>query len=109
MSETRAVDHERRPRAARGRAGRAPTTGIGHPGIPLVAATWLETDTADGSVASTAADMAIFARLLLRRGDGIVSTAAWERMVEPVAVDEGFGYGFALGTRRDRRADVRRP
>ena len=56
---------------------------IGHPGMPLVAATWLETDTADGSIASTAADMAIFARLLLRRGDGLVSTAALERMVEP--------------------------
>ena len=72
---------------------------IGHPGMPLVAATWLETDTADGSIASTAADMAIFARLLLRHGDGLVSTAAWERMVQPVPVDGGFGYGFALGTR----------
>ena len=72
---------------------------IGHPGIPLVAATWLETDTADGSIASTAADMAIFARTLLRRGEGIVSNAAWERMAEPVPVDEGAGYGFATITR----------
>jgi CubicO group peptidase (beta-lactamase class C family) len=72
---------------------------IGHPGSPLLAAPWLETDTADGSIASTAADMAIFVRLLLRRGGGIVSDAAWQRMVEPVPVDAGFGYGYALGTR----------
>ena len=98
MSDTApSITNEGRARLAVGHAWADDR--IGHPGMPLVAATWLETDTADGSIASTAADMAIFARLLLRHGDGLVSTAAWERMVEPIPVDDGFGYGFALGTR----------
>ena len=83
--------------------GRAADDRIGHPGIPLVPATWLETDTADGSIAAPAADLAALARLVLRRGDGphgrLVSERAWERMATPVPAFEGAGYGFALATR----------
>jgi hypothetical protein len=76
---------------------------IGYPGRPLVPATWLETATADGSIASTAGDMAAFARMLLRRGEGprgrLVSEASFVRMVGPYArTPRGNGYGYGLAT-----------
>ena len=43
---------------------------LSHPDAPLAPATWLETETADGSIASNAADMCAFVRLLLRGGEG---------------------------------------
>lgn len=91
-----------RARYAVGHA-RAADDRIGHPGIPLVPATWLETDTADGSIASTATDMTALARLVLRRGAGpagrLISERAWQRMATPIPVDDAVGYGFALITR----------
>ena len=42
-----------------------------HPGAPLAPATWLETATADGSIASTADDMCAFAWVVLRGDDPI--------------------------------------
>jgi len=76
---------------------------IGYPGRPLVPATWLETATADGSIASTAGDMAAFARMLLRRGEGpdgrLLSEAAFARMAGPHArTPRGNGYGYGLAT-----------
>ncbi len=76
---------------------------IGWPGRPVVPATWLETATADGSIASTAGDMAAFARLLLRRGEGpggrLMSEAAFARMAGPhVRTPRGNGYGYGLFT-----------
>ena len=76
---------------------------IGYPGQPLAPATWLETATADGSIASTAGDMAAFARTLLRRGEGprerLLSDASFERMVGPYARSpRGNGYGYGLFT-----------
>ena len=74
---------------------------IGYPGRPLAAATWLETDTADGSVASTAGDMARLGRLLLRRGavprGRLISEASFEAMRTPHAApspDYAYGYGL---------------
>lgn len=77
---------------------------IGYPGRPLVPATWVETATADGAIASTAWDMATFARMLLRRGEGpggrLVSEASFARMAEPHARPApGVGYGYGLATR----------
>ncbi len=76
---------------------------IGHPGMPLVPATWLETATADGSIAATAGDMAIYARLLLGRGaaDGvrIVGEASFVRMTAPhaaISPDAFYGYGLVV-------------
>ncbi len=76
---------------------------IGYPGRPLVPATWLETATADGSIASTAGDMAAFARMVLRRGEGpagrLVSEASFARMAGPHArTPRGNGYGYGLAT-----------
>ncbi len=76
---------------------------IGYPGRPLVPATWLETATADGSIASTAGDMAAFARMLLRQGEGpkgrLLSESSFARMVGPHArTPRGNGYGYGLFT-----------
>ncbi|HUP32615.1 MAG TPA: serine hydrolase domain-containing protein [Gaiellaceae bacterium] len=73
----------------------------GHPGAPLAPATWLETATADGSIASTAADMCAFARLLMRRGEGpagrLLSEEAFAEMAtRRGGIDETAGYGYGL-------------
>ena len=77
---------------------------LGYPGAPLAPATWLETDTADGSIASTAEDMCAFARMLLRNGDGpggrLLSEAAFARMsASHVVTGDGSAYGYGLGIR----------
>jgi CubicO group peptidase (beta-lactamase class C family) len=70
---------------------------IGYPGAPLAPATWLETETADGSIASTAADMCAFVRLLLREGDGLLSERAFADMTTGnVSEDETAAYGYGL-------------
>jgi CubicO group peptidase (beta-lactamase class C family) len=80
---------------------------IGHSGIPLAPATWLETATADGSIASTAGDMATYARLLLGRGTAgaarIVGETSFGRMVAPhAALSPDASYGYGLVVRRDQ-------
>lgn len=60
-------------------------------GDSLAPATWLETDTADGSVAATAADMAVFLRALMLDTDGHVA-----RMTTPVPALGAYGYGLGL-------------
>jgi D-alanyl-D-alanine carboxypeptidase len=74
---------------------------IGYPGAPLATATWLETGTADGSIASTAADMCAFVRLLLRDGEGpkgrLLSEQAFAQMTtRHGGIDETVGYGYGL-------------
>jgi hypothetical protein len=70
---------------------------LSHPDAPLAAATWLETETADGSIASNAADMCAFVRLLLRRGEGLLSGEAFGQMStgNPLE-DENDAYGYGL-------------
>jgi hypothetical protein len=77
---------------------------IGYPGRPLASATWVETATADGAIASTAGDIAALARMLLRRGEGpdgrLLSEASFARMAKPHARSmTGYGYGYGLATR----------
>ena len=59
------------------------------PGEPLTPATWFEVDCTDGNVASSATDMAAFARLLLGDGsvDGVrvVSQEGMARLTTPTA------------------------
>jgi CubicO group peptidase (beta-lactamase class C family) len=70
---------------------------VGYESSPLAPATWLETATADGSIASNAADMCAFARMLLRGGEGVLSEAAFARMSTVRApVTDTAGYGFGL-------------
>jgi CubicO group peptidase (beta-lactamase class C family) len=70
---------------------------LSHPDATLGPATWLETETADGSIASTAADMCAFVRLLLRRGEGLLSENAFAQMStgNPLE-DENDAYGYGL-------------
>lgn len=66
-------------------------------GDPLTPATWLETATADGSLASTATDMAIFLRALMGDPDGRVAP-----MATPIPAIGAWGYGYALSRREIR-------
>jgi CubicO group peptidase (beta-lactamase class C family) len=60
------------------------------PDDPLVPAPWVETGTADGSLAATADDLAAFARFLLR-GEALRLTGG--RLVEN---EDGWSYGYGL-------------
>jgi len=97
-----AITHDIRPRLAIG-YDYLHDDRIGYPGRPLAPATWVETATAEGSIASTAGDMAAFARMLLRRGEGpdgrLLGEASFARMAEPHArTARGNGYGYGLAT-----------
>ncbi len=72
------------------------------PGRPLAPEPWVETDSAAGSISSTPSDLAAYARLLLARGHGVVSTESFEAMVTSAsALDEhGIGYGYGLTLER---------
>jgi CubicO group peptidase (beta-lactamase class C family) len=77
-----------------------------HSSHPLVPATWLETESGDGSIASTPGDMAIYLRMLLNRGCGeqdcLLSQAGFATMTQPVIAmpgeDEPASYGYGLFT-----------
>lgn len=77
------------------------------PGQPLAPATWLETDTADGCLAMTAADLATYLRMVLRRGelDGarVLSEEGFARLTQrAIATDdppEENWYGYGINTR----------
>jgi hypothetical protein len=60
------------------------------PDDPLVPAAWVETGTADGSLATTAGDLAAFARFLLR---GEARQLTGGRQVES---EDGWSYGYGL-------------
>lgn len=79
----------------------------GHPSQPLVPAPWLETDTGDGCVSSTAADMAAYLRMLLNRGRGpggrLISEESFDLLTQRVSarrVGDGpeMHYGYGLMT-----------
>ena len=58
-----------------------------HPSHPLVPATWLETESGDGSLASTPEDMAVYLRMLLNRGRGadrLLSEAGFAAMTQRI-------------------------
>jgi D-alanyl-D-alanine carboxypeptidase len=69
----------------------------------LVPAPWLETNTADGSLAASATDLANYMRMLLKRGaysEGRVINEESFRLMTASHVDTGdeggYGYGYAL-------------
>jgi len=71
---------------------------------PLVRANWFESDTADGCLASSAGDLAIYLRMLLNRGRGplgpILSERSFAKMSSRVIEAEPgeWWYGYGLGT-----------
>jgi CubicO group peptidase (beta-lactamase class C family) len=74
---------------------------LSHSGSPLAPATWLETETADGSIASTATDMCAFVRLLMRGGEGpngrLLSEEAFAQMsAANLSEDDPAVYGYGL-------------
>ncbi len=69
-----------------------------NPNHPLAPATWLETNTADGCIASNAEDMAKYVRMLLNSGQpGVLSKEGFKLMSQPLtAAWEGHQYGYGL-------------
>jgi CubicO group peptidase (beta-lactamase class C family) len=73
----------------------------------LAPATWLECDSADGSISSNAADMAAYLRMLLNRGQGpqgrLLSEEGFalltQRIIRPDddLPDQFYGYGLDVG------------
>ncbi|HEY7668030.1 MAG TPA: serine hydrolase [Actinomycetota bacterium] len=69
---------------------------------PLAPATWIESNTADGSIVSDVLDMSAYARMLLRRGvagDGgprLLSEEGFTRLISD-ALDTGDGAPYAFG------------
>jgi CubicO group peptidase (beta-lactamase class C family) len=74
---------------------------------PLAPATWLEHAEGAGSIASTPADMAIYLRMLMNRGQGqhgrLLSEESFDlmtqRIIETEEKGEGSFYGYGLGIR----------
>jgi len=98
-----AITHDLRPRLAVGYASLYDDRPA-HPSHPLVPATWLETESGDGSLASTPEDMAVYLRMLLNRGQGagerLLSEAGFAAMTQRIiAIGEDaeptcYGYGI---------------
>lgn len=69
-----------------------------HPNHPLVPADWVELNSADGAIASTAIDMSRFVRMLLCRGCGphgrLLSEESFRRMTTEVVPGSHYGYGI---------------
>lgn len=74
------------------------------PSHPVVPATWVETNSADGCIAGTAADLTAWLRLLLRRGATesvrILAEESFERMTRRwTRVSDTLAYGYGLRIR----------
>ena len=71
-----------------------------HSSHPLVPSEWVETDSGDGCIVSTAEDLARFARMLLNEGVGpasrILSETSYKKMVFPMIEDDGESYSYGL-------------
>jgi D-alanyl-D-alanine carboxypeptidase len=94
------MTHAIRPDAARGyrylHDDRPP-----HPSQELVPTEWVETNSGDGCIVSTAEDMARYARFFLNdgrnRGDTpLLSEANFRKMVEPMIEEDGEQYSYGL-------------
>lgn len=68
---------------------------------PLVPDTWIETGTADGGIACTPADFAIYAREVMNHASSLVSEVSFSNLIADfsntgtVDPDATYGYGFA--------------
>lgn len=78
-----------------------------HPSHPLVPAGWVELNSADGAIASTAADMSEFVRMLLRHGRGprgcLLSEESYRQMTTEVVPGSGYGYGIYIHSEEGHR------
>ncbi len=99
-SSSAAIINADRPLLAVGYSGQYDDRPM-HPNHPLVPATWLETDTADGAIAATAGDMATYARMLLNRGaypgGRLYPEELFHSRISAGATNEnGFAYGYGI-------------
>ncbi len=73
-----------------------------HRGQPLLPTHWLEYTAGDGSVACTIADFVAYLRMMLNRGQGVVSAGSFARFITPAIAtdwdDASYGYGIAVRT-----------
>jgi D-alanyl-D-alanine carboxypeptidase len=76
---------------------------------PWIPAPWVETGTGDGAQAGTVEDLAGFLRMLLKRGEGLISRESFELMTTPaIEADDGWWYGCGLELRERRgRREIR--
>jgi D-alanyl-D-alanine carboxypeptidase len=109
LSTEPAITHDIRPRLAVGYEYLHDDR-LTHSRAPLAPATWLETGTADGSIASTPEDMSAFVRLLMRGGEGpsgrLLSEEAFAQMSTGTPWEDGtvaYGYGLLLRELGGRR------
>jgi D-alanyl-D-alanine carboxypeptidase len=65
----------------------------------LAPATWFESDTADGSICSTAGDMCKYLQALLQKGKGLLKLDSFEQLITPVVPtgDDIHGEHYGLG------------
>ncbi|HTG48016.1 MAG TPA: serine hydrolase domain-containing protein, partial [Actinomycetota bacterium] len=79
---------------------------VPHGESPLGPAIWQPSNTADGSIISTAPDLCAYARMILAQGRGLLAPEAFARWtaayVESDEPDSPYGYGWGV-TRRDGR------
>ena len=93
-----AITDEIRPRVAVGYRG-CPDDRPFHAGDGLAPAPWLAYPAADGSLACTARDLAVFTRMLAARGRGALTDKGFELLTTPVADagdDDNVGYAVFL-------------
>ena len=109
LSTEPAITHDIRPRLAVGYEYLHDDR-LTHSRAPLAPATWLETGTADGSIASTPEDMSAFVRLLMRGGEGpsgrLLSEEAFFQMSTGTPWEDGtvaYGYGLLIRELGGRR------
>jgi len=101
--------HETRPQLAVGYE-RLYDDRPSHPAHPLMPATWLEYAAGDGSIVSTPADMAAYARMLLNRGGGpggtrVLSEDGFKLLTQraiPAGEKAWYGYGMSTSERNGR-------
>jgi D-alanyl-D-alanine carboxypeptidase len=101
--------HDTRPKLATGYQ-RMYDDRPSHPAHPLVPATWLEYAAGDGSIVSTAEDMASYARMLLNRGtvaqgSRVLSERAFTVLTQraaPSGEKAWYGYGMTTTEREGR-------
>ncbi len=65
-----------------------------HSSHPIVPAQWIEFNSCDGAVASTAADMTKFMRMLLTDGVPLISPERFKQLYTEVVPGTAYGYGF---------------